>query len=383
MKIPFHKPYSTENELVYVTDAIKRGEISGDNYYTNIVKSYMSCMLDNESVFMTTSGTHALEMASILIDLKDGDEVIMPSFTFPSTANAVMLRGAKPVFVEVYEDTLNLNIEDLQKKVSDKTKAIIPVHYAGVSCKMEEIMDIAKANNLFVLEDAAQGFNAKYNNQYLGTIGHFGCFSFHGTKNYSSGEGGALIINEVNEEIRQRADLILHKGTNRVKFNKGEVSKYTWVDIGSSYIPSDILMAYLYGQLKNLDEITQKRRYIYEYYSSALKDYDNKGIVKISKVPSYCESNYHIFYIIFNSKHEKNLAYKQLTEKGINVTTHFVPLHSSPMGQSLGYKDLDLSATQSISERMLRLPMFTDISDLELEYIVSNLNIVLKNIREL
>ena len=383
MKIPFNKPYSSEKEIEYITDAINRGEISGDGYYTNLVSTMLKENSGAKEVFLTTSATHALEMAAMVIDLKDGDEVIMPSFTFPSTANSVLLKGAKPVFAEIYEDTLNMNIEDLEKKITERTKAVIPVHYGGISCKMDSIMAIAEKNNLYVIEDAAQGVHAKYQGRELGTWGHFGCYSFHGTKNYSSGEGGALLINTDCPNIIERADIIRQKGTNRTRFNKGEIEQYMWVDVGSSYLPSDILMAFLYAQLSNMEQITMKRKCIYDYYSHHLAKFEEGGLIRLPHLPACCQPNYHIYYIVFNNKKNRDYALSKLRTKGINAATHFFPLHSSPMGSKLGYEISDLPITQSISERQMRLPIYPSISVPQLEYIVGNLEEILNDMKGL
>ncbi|MGM0411338.1 MAG: dTDP-4-amino-4,6-dideoxygalactose transaminase [Bacillota bacterium] len=371
--IPFTKPYLTDIESEYVQDVLKRKKISGDRKYTKKVNKYIENKFDTPKALLTTSCTHALEMACLLIDLKPNDEVILPSYTFVSTANPILLRGAEPVFVEIKKDTLNMDPNDIEKKITDKTKAIIPVHYAGVGCNMEKIMKIAKKNDLYVIEDAAQAVNAKYKDDYLGTIGDIGCYSFHESKNYVAGEGGAILINNDNSKLKKRAEIIREKGTNRSEFMRGEVDKYTWVDIGSSYLPSDLLAALLWGQLKKIDEINNMRRDNFEKYYKKLKPLEREGKIRLPKIPKDRESNYHLFYIIFNSKHKRNEIMDILKNKGIHAVFHYVPLHSSPMGKKLGYKPDDLPITEEISSRILRLPLYPELESDELNYIIDSL----------
>lgn len=370
--IPFNKAYMTNEIYEYIKDAIDRNHISGDGYYTKKVNDFIEKTFNTKKALLTTSGSSALDMAAILIDLMEGDEVILPSYTFTSTANAVMLRGAKPVFADIDEETLNIDPEDIKRKITKKTKAIFPVHYAGVSCEMDIIMEIAKNQGLMVIEDAAQGVNAKYKGQYLGTIGDVGCYSFHETKNYSAGEGGAILINSA-EELINRAEIIREKGTNRSQFFRSEVDKYTWVDIGSSFLPSDILAAVLWAQFEKLDEIQQKRKTIYETYYEGLKYLQDKGRLRLPVIPEYCTSNYHMFYIILNTENERNRIMDKLKEKNIRSVFHYIPLHSSPMGERLGYKAGDLPKTEDMSSRLLRLPMFVELEDTEVRYIVDQL----------
>jgi len=381
MIIPFNKIHYTGNEKEYIEDALKNECISGDQKYTEIVQKFLKTKIYAKNILMTTSATHALEISALLIDLNEGDEVIMPSYTFPSTANAVMLRGAKPVFVEIREDTLNIDPVEIENKITNRTKAIIPVHYAGISCDMDLIMKLSRKYNLYVIEDAAQGVNAMYKNRYLGTIGDFGCYSFHSTKNYISGEGGAIIVNLYEKNIIDRSEVVRQKGTNRKKFLRGEVDKYSWIDIGSSYTPSDILMALLYAQLEDMDNITKKRRYLFEYYSKALIKYVTLGKIKfISTIPNYCRSNYYIFYMIFENKTIRDNVIDKLKEKDISAYTHFVPLHQSIMGRKLGYNEGDFPITESAANGIVRLPLYTDMTESEIEYVISNLEIILKEI---
>ncbi|MGH4117849.1 dTDP-4-amino-4,6-dideoxygalactose transaminase [Clostridium sp.] len=381
MKIPFNKIYYTGKELSYIEDAMKRGCISGDGYYTQLVTSLLQEKFMVDRVLMTTSATHALEMAAILIDIRPGDEVIMPSFTFPSTANAIMLHGGVPVFAEIQENTLNIDPSDIKSKITNRTKAILPVHYGGVSCDMDEIMNIATKNNLFVIEDAAQAVSSKYKEKFLGTIGHIGCYSFHGTKSYVSGEGGAIVINSNNADLLKRAEIIRQKGTNRNEFLRGEVDKYSWVDIGSSYVPSDILMAILYAQIEKVDEIKAKRKVISDYYNKSITMYLKSGIIKKSTfIPNNCESNYHLFYLVFESEKVRDSVIYKLREREIYATTHFMPLHSSKMGVELGYQREDLTITERVCKCLLRLPMYTEMSNDEMNYVVIALIQILEEI---
>ena len=374
MKIPFNKPYLTGKEKEYIEDALQRGELSGDGYYTKKVTSLLENKFSLKRVLMTTSCTHALEMAAQLINLKEGDEVIMPSFTFPSTANAVIKRGARPVFAEIKADTLNIDPTDIEKKITDKTRAVIPVHYAGIGCEMDEITYLAEKHNLYIIEDAAQGVNASYKDRPLGGIGNFGCYSFHGSKNYVSGEGGALVLNNCNESIRDRAEIIREKGTNRARFLRGEVDKYTWVDKGSSYLPSDLLMAVLYAQLQEMDKIKEKRKIIYNRYYNSLKQYlDYSFLDSIAHVPEGRDSNYHIFYLKFNNGQLRDLVLDRLKQKGISATFHYIPLHCSPMGQKLGYKADDLAVTYEVGATILRLPLYPELTSNQLTYIIENI----------
>ncbi len=379
MIVPYNRPYISGNELKYISNLIHSGKtISGDGHYTKKVNEFIETTFGAKKALMTTSCTSALELATYLLRLKRKDEVIMPSFTFTSTANPVLLAGAKVVFAEIDESTMNVDPDDVRRKVTPNTKAIYPVHYAGVACKMDEIMEIAEENGLTVVEDAAHGMNARYKNRYLGTIGDFGCYSFHETKNYSSGEGGALLINTGDKKIIERAEVLREKGTNRSKFFRGEVDKYTWVDIGSSYLPSDILAAFLYAQLENLDAIWKKRLKIYNAYNKALKPYEKDGSLRLPIVPDFAEHNAHLYYILFNDSQARDAVMKQLKSRGILAIFHYLPLHSSPMGKKLGYKEGDLPVTESVSKRLLRLPMYAGMTDEELAYVITALKDVIE-----
>ena len=369
MQIPFNRPYLTGNELKYmkeVLDSLEHGgHISGDGTYTKKVQDFFQTKFGAKKALMTTSGTTALELATTLLDLKSGDEVIVPSYTFSSTVNPVVLAGAKPVFADIQEDTLNISPDEIRKKITPKTRAIYPVHYGGVSCAMDEIMEIAQEHDLKVVEDAAQGVNAKYKGRFLGTIGDFGCYSFHETKNYVCGEGGALLINSDDQKIIERAEILREKGTNRSRFIRGEVDKYTWVDAGSSYLPSDLLAAFLYSQLEKLDEIQNMRMSVWNSYYYALKPYEDAGKIRLPIIPEYAEHNAHLFYVLFQGEQTRDHIMNQLKEKGIHAVFHYVPLHSSPFGLELGNSKEDLPVTEEMSGRLLRLPLYAAMTETE------------------
>lgn len=369
MKIPFNKPYLTGKELGYIQESLKSGNIVGNGGFTKKCESLMEKIFGAKKVLLTGSCTDAIEMASLLANLETDDEVIVPSFTFVSTVNAFILRGAKPIFVDIREDTLNMDETKIEEKITDRTKAIFPVHYAGVSCEMDTIMDIAGRYKLSVVEDAAQGVYAKYKGKYLGAIGNLGTYSFHGTKNYTCGEGGALVIND--ESLIERAEILREKGTNRSKFLRGEIDKYTWVDVGSSFLLSDVLASFLYAQLENLDEINRKRKAIFEFYYENLKELEEAGELRLPIIPDGCETNYHLFYILLHSEEKRNFLMDQLKDAGIQAVFHYVPLHNSPMGMRFGYRDGDLPLTESLSGRLLRLPFYADLELEEQKFIVN------------
>jgi dTDP-4-amino-4,6-dideoxygalactose transaminase len=378
MQIPFNRPYLTGNEIRYMEEVLLSlsdgGHISGDGKYTRLVQAFFKTKFGARKALLTTSCTSALELATRLQNLKPGDEVIVPSYTFSSTVNPILLAGAKPVFADIQEDTLNIDPADFRKKITKKTRAIYPVHYGGVSSAMDEIMEISREHDLKVVEDAAQGVNAKYKGKYLGTIGDFGCYSFHETKNYVCGEGGALLINSDDPKIIERAEIIREKGTNRSKFHRGEVDKYTWVDVGSSYLPSDLLAAFLYAQLEKLDEIQKLRMNVWNAYYSALKPFENEGKIRLPIVPDYAEHNAHLFYVLFRDEQVRDRAMNQLKERGIHAVFHYVPLHSAPMGLGLGYRKEDLPVTEEMSGRLLRLPMYAGVSERERNYTINALS---------
>ena len=382
MEIPFNRPYLTGREKEYIEDVLQRRETGGDGYYTRKVTSLLEEKFSLAKVLMTTSCTHALEMAIDLIDLKEGDEVIMPSFTFPSTANAVITRGGRPVFAEIKENSFNIDPVDIEKKISKKTKAIIPVHYAGFACDMGEIIEIAKEHRLMIIEDAAQGVNARYNDKYLGGLGDLACYSFHSSKNYISGEGGALVINNKSEKLQERAEILRENGTNRLSFLRGEVDKYTWVDKGSSYLPSDLLMAVLFAQLEEMDQIKEMRQKVFLQYYNGLKEFlETPFVDSISSVLEKRDLNYHMFYLKLQNNKLRDYFLRNLCKKGIYATFHYLPLHSSPMGEELGYKPEELPITQEVASSILRLPLYPELTTEEIDYIIENIRILFKGLQ--
>lgn len=357
--IDFNRPAFVGSELEYIQDAIHRGMLCGDGIYTKKCSQWMEKEFDVSRVMLTTSCTHALEMAAFLCDIQPGDEVIMPSYTFVSTADAFVLRGAKIVFVDIRPDTMNLDEKLIEQAITPKTKVIVPVHYAGVACEMDTIMDIAHRHGLKVVEDAAQGVDACYKGKALGTIGDFGCYSFHETKNFTMGEGGALLFQK--EEYLEKAEILREKGTDRSKFFRGQVDKYRWMDYGSSYLPSELNAAYLYAQLEAKDKIQKKRMEIYEYYHRNLADLAAEGKVEQPYVPQECEHNAHMYYLKVKDMKVRTRLLAYLRENGICSVFHYVPLHSAPAGQKFGrFAGEDVYTTKE-SERLLRLPMFYNL----------------------
>jgi len=371
IKIPFNKPSIVGKELYYISQSVLSGKISGDGVFTEKCSKLIEDRYSVKKVLLTTSCSSALDMAAILCNIELGDEVILPSYTFVSTANSFLIRGAKLKFVDIKEDTLNIDEQKIEKAITSKTKVICVVHYAGVGCEMDKILDIAKKNNILVVEDAAHGMEAKYKDKYLGTIGHMGCYSFHETKNFTCGEGGAILINDT--KFLERAEIIREKGTNRSKFFRGEVDKYRWVDIGSSYLPSEILSAFLYSQLENAEVITKKRIKKCQYYYKNLEGLENEGFLRRPIIPKACKHNGHMFYIILKDEKTRDDLMNYLKDNGILAIFHYLPLHLSPMGEKLGYKKGYLPITENLSLRLLRLPLFYDLSkhdqDIVLSYI--------------
>ena len=370
--IPFNKPPYTGNEEQYVLESIKSSKISGDGDFTKRCHKWFEEKLQCKKVLLTTSCTHALEMAAILIDIREGDEVIMPSYTFVSTANAFVLRGAKIVFVDIRPDTMNIDEAKIEAAITKKTKVIVPVHYAGVSCEMDTIMDIALKYNLFVVEDAAQGMMSSYKGKPLGTIGHFGAFSFHETKNFTSaGEGGLLIIND--KKFIERAEIIREKGTNRSLFFRGQVDKYSWVDIGSSYLMNDVSAAYLYGNIEKSEEITQERLKVWNKYYSGLNHLEANGYISLPSVPKNCIHNAHMFYLKVKNLEERTGLLKHLKTNDILSVFHYIPLHSSVAGVEFGRFSGDDEFTTKASEQLIRLPMYFGIHENETKKVVSKI----------
>jgi len=369
--ITFNKPYMTGKELWYIAQAHANNSLAGDGEFTVRCNAWLEKHTGAAKALLTHSCTAALEMAAILADLSFGDEVIMPSYTFVSTANAFVLRGAVPVFVDIRPDTLNIDETKIEAAITDKTKAIVPVHYAGVSCEMDMIMEIAKCYDLLVIEDAAQGVMSEYKERALGSIGHIGTFSFHETKNIISGEGGAILIND--RVFSNRAEIIREKGTNRSQFFQGKVDKYTWVDVGSSYLPGEIIAAFLWAQMEEADNITKSRIDLWNTYHTSLSDLEERGLIRRPFVPSYCKHNAHMYYVILSNNIDRSIVLAKLAENGINGVFHYVPLHSSPAGKKYGRINGSLDVTNSWSERLVRLPLWVGMTEEEQEKVINAL----------
>ncbi|AFA49002.1 dTDP-4-amino-4,6-dideoxygalactose transaminase [Acetobacterium woodii] len=370
--IPFNKPLFWEKELDYMHRAITTQSMSGDGVYIKACTRWLIEQTKTVSALLTTSGTHALEMAALLCNIEPGDEVIMASYTFTSTANAFVLRGAKIVFVDIRPDTMNIDENLIEAAITPKTKVIVPVHYAGISCEMDKIMEIARKYHLLVIEDAAQGVKSRYRNKALGSIGDFGCYSFHQSKNYSMGEGGALIIN--NPAFSERAEIIREKGTNRKLFLTGEVDKYSWVDLGSSYLPSEINAAYLFAQLEEADKIKKKRVALWQKYYRLLKPLADQQYLQLPFIPDECEQNGHLFYLKVKDQAERDHLIQHLKKNNIFTVFHYVPLHSSQAGIRFGRFNGEDRFTTNESKRLLRLPLFYDLEEAEVIYIVDQID---------
>ena len=369
--VDFNVPPCVGNEIEYVKQAIESHKICGDGQFTKKCHQWMEDRFNAQKVLLTTSGTTALDMAMLLCDLQPGDEVILPSYTFSSTATSAVLVGAKLVFVDVRPDTMNIDENKIEDAITDRTKVIIAMHYAGVACEMDTIMDIAKRHNLIVVEDAAQGVMSKYKGKYLGTIGTFGCYSFHETKNYSMGEGGALVIND--PEYNERAEILREKGTNRAKFFRGQVDKYTWVDFGDSYLPSELNAAYLWAQLLNADEINDNRIATWNRYYQGLQTMAKEGKFEIPTVPEECEHNAHMFYLKCKDLKERSEFIKFMKEKELYCVFHYIPLHSAPAGEKFGRFDGEDEFTTKESERLVRLPMYYGLLEDQVDLVVEGI----------
>ena len=375
--ICFNIPPYAGKEKDYIQQAIENHKICGDGVFTKKCHQWLEEKTGTKKALLTTSCTHAIEMAAILLNIKKGDEVIMPSYTFVSTADAFVMRGAKVVFVDIRPDTMNLDENLIETAITEKTKAIVLVHYAGVSCEMDRIMEIAKKYHLAVVEDAAQGMMASYKGQALGTIGDFGCISFHETKNYSMGEGGALFIKK--ENYIEEAEIIREKGTNRSKFFRGEIDKYTWVMYGSSYLPSDINAAYLYAQLEVADQINEDRRKSWNQYLELLKPLKNAGRIELPVIPEGCIHNAHMFYMKVKDIEERTKLLQYLKENGISAVFHYIPLHTAPAGKKYGRFSGEDRYTTKESEKLLRLPMYYGLKEKEVEYVAEKITSFFKN----
>lgn len=372
-RILFNRPFLVGKEFEYITAVIREGHAAGDGRYTRKCHALLEEILDVPKVLLTTSCTHALEMVALLLDIQPDDEVIVPSFTFVSTVNAFVLRGAKPVFIDVRPDTLNLNERQLEHLITPRTKVIVPVHYAGAGCEMDSILEIAQRHGIAVVEDNAHGLFGKYKGKFLGTFGCLATQSFHETKNFTCGEGGALLIND--PQYIERAEILREKGTNRSRFFRGQVDKYTWVDLGSSYLPSDILAAFLYAQLEAREQIQSKRQHIWEYYYEHLQDWAQDRGVRLPIIPDYCEHPYHMFYLIMSTFEQRQALIEHLKTQEILGVFHYLPLHLSLMGQKFGGKPGDCPVTEYVSDRLLRLPFYNSLTRIDQ-------NVVVETIRE-
>ena len=358
--VPFNRACLAGAELDYIKDAVDTMHVSGDGAFTKRCQAFIEEALGVPKVLLTTSCTHALEMAALLLDLQPGDEVVVPSFTFVSTVNAFALRGARPVFVDVRPDTLNMDERLLMKALGPKTRAIVPVHYAGVACEMDEVLDVCRDKGVTVVEDNAHGLFGRYKGRWLGSLGALASLSFHETKNFTCGEGGALIIND--ERLIGRAEILREKGTNRSRFFRGEVDKYTWVDVGSSYLPSDILAAFLMAQLEARARVQAARQRVWEFYRSELSGWAESRGVRLPVVPAHCEQSYHMFYLLFPSLETRQRTIARLKERNVNTVFHYQPLHLSEMGRKLGGRPGDCPVTEDVADRLLRLPFFNEIT---------------------
>jgi dTDP-4-amino-4,6-dideoxygalactose transaminase len=366
--IPFNWPYATGKELVYAAESQRNHQLSGDGPFTKRCQQWIEQQTGSAKALLTHSCTSALDLAALLLDIRSGDEVILPSYTFVSTANAFVLRGAVPVFVDIREDTLNLDENLIEDAITPRTRAIVPVHYAGVSCEMDTIAAIARRNNLRIVEDAAQGVMASYKNRALGALGDLGTFSFHETKNITSGEGGSLLVND--PDLTLRAEILREKGTDRSRFFRGQVDKYTWQDVGSSFLPSEITAAFLLAQLEEAQHITAGRLAAWQRYHEMLAPLEQQGLFRRPIVPSDCKHNGHIYYILLAADIDRQAVLDELKQKKIGAVFHYVPLHSSPGGMRFGRAHGDLSLTTSLSQRLIRLPMWIGLSEAQQQRIV-------------
>lgn len=372
MRIPFNRPFFSGKEFDFIQEAIANWQLSGDGAFTKKCHALLEKELGIPKALLTTSCTHALEMAALLLDVEPGDEVIVPSFSFPSTVNAFVLRGARPVFIDIRRDTLNLDETKLESLVTRCTKAIVVVHYAGVGCEMDAILQVARGHGIAVVEDNAHGLFGRYKGNYLGTLGCLATQSFHETKNFTCGEGGALLIND--SRYIERAEILREKGTNRSRFFRGEVDKYTWVDIGSSYLPSDVLAAFLYAQLEAREIIQSKRERIWNCYEEHLRDWAVDYGVQLPSVPSHCEQPFHMFYLLLPSLEARQALIAYLNALEINSVFHYLPLHLSSMGRRFGGKSGDCPVTEEVSDRLVRLPFYNDLTEAEQMRVVAALN---------
>jgi dTDP-4-amino-4,6-dideoxygalactose transaminase len=371
-KIYFNQPYTTGNELRYIKETFSNKHLAGDGVFTRRCHSWFEKYAPQSKALLTHSCTAALEMSALLLNVEPGDEIIMPSYTFVSTASAFVMQGGVPVFVDIREDTLNIDERLLEEAITEKTKAVVAVHYAGVSCEMDAISNIAYHHNLSVVEDAAQGLMATYNNIALGTLGDLGAYSFHETKNIISGEGGSILIND--PELVQRGEIIREKGTNRSRFLRGEVDKYTWCELGSSYLPSEIMAAFLWAQLEQAERITAERQLIWNYYHQQLESLELSGLIRRPIIPKNCQHNAHMYYLILSEDIDRQHVLRELKKNEIHALSHYVPLHSSPAGLHYGKISGDLPLTDSLSVRIMRLPLWVGLSQTQQDRVVAELS---------
>jgi len=376
MNIKFNKPYISKNSYKYIKEAITSHKHSGEGPFSEKCESFIENLIGCKKAIITPSCTAALEISALLLDISKDDEVIMPSYTFVSTANAFVLRGAKPVFIDVKEESLNIDEDLIEKSINKKTKAIVVVHYGGISCDMDKILKIAKKNNLPVIEDAAQGFLSKHKNKYLGSIGDIGCFSFHETKNISCGEGGAILIN--NKKFVQKAKIIQNKGTNINDFKLGLVNKYEWIALGSSYLVSEITSSFLFAQLENSDQITLQRLKLWNKYKEKFSLLEKEGLIKLQRIKNYSENNAHIFYLLLKDNLSQKKFIKFMKENSIDCSSHYVPLHNSPYGKNIINKDINMKVTLSVSNRIVRLPLWVGLDKYQ-DYIIQKSKEIIRN----
>jgi len=371
LHIPFNRPFLSGKEFEFIQQAIAGWQLSGDGPFTRKCHALLESELGVQKTLLTTSCTHALEMAALLLEINEGDEVVIPSFTFVSSVNAFVLRGARPVFIDIRPDTLNVDETKLEPLITSRTKAVVVVHYAGVGCEMDTILEVAGRHGIPVVEDNAHGLFGKYKNRYLGTLGCLATQSFHETKNFTSGEGGALLIND--PAFIERAEIIREKGTNRSRFFRGQVDKYTWMDVGSSYLPSEILAAFLYAQLEARESIQARRRRVWEYYNEQLTEWAGKFGVQLPSVPSHCEQPFHMYYLVLPTAAQRDRLIAYLNAADINSVFHYLPLHLSRMGRKFGGKEGQCPVSEDVSDRLVRLPFYTGMSEADQSRVVSAL----------
>lgn len=375
MRLPFTRSFTTGGELAYIRQALETRKLSGNGPFTQRCQTLLEERLSAHRVLLTHSATGALELAALLLGLEPGDEVIMPSFTFTSTANAFALRGATPVFVDIREDTLNLDERKVEEAIGERTRAIVPVHYAGIACEMESLQKIARRHRLAVVEDAAQALGSDYSGQPLGTIGELGVLSFHQTKNAISGEGGALLIND--RALVSRAEILWEKGTDRCRFHRGEIDKYTWQELGSSFLPSDLIAAFLLAQLEELDAINDARVRVWRGYHEALEGAEQEGLLRRPRVPGYSGNNGHLYYILLQPDADRSRVIERLLESGIQSVFHYVPLHDSPAGRRIGRPSGSLAMTEALAPRLLRLPLWVGMDAGDIAFVAERLRAIL------